>query len=85
MIQKDYIQIFQNQALTLEQIPSQINDVELSDIQKIQLLNEGIITTPKLKITLDKNLLQLKTQKLTRQHEQMQFVNRSPMGGHKIR
>ena len=83
-IQKDYIQIFQNQALTLDQIPTQINDLELNDIQKIQLLNEGIITTPKLKITLDENLLQLKIQKPIRQHEPVR-VNRSQKGGHKIR
>jgi len=76
-IQKNYMQIFQNQVLTLEQIPTQIYNIELNDIQKIQLLNEGIITTPKLIITLDKNLLQLKIQKPIRQHEQTQFVNRS--------
>mgnify|MGYP000297760419 CR=1 FL=1 len=84
-IQKDHILIFQNQTLTLEQIPTQINDIELSDIQKTQLLNDGLIDTPTLKITLDKNLLQLKIQKHIRGHEQTQFVNRSRMGGLKIR
>ena len=84
-IQKDFIQIFQNQALTLEQIPTQINEIELNDIQKIQLLKEGIITTPTFKITLDKNSLQLKVQKPIRQNKQTQFVNRPRMGGHKIR
>ena len=84
-IRKDYIQIFQNQALTLEQIPTQINDLELNDIQKTQLLNDGVIDTPTLKITLDKNLLQLKIQKHIRGHEQTQFVNRSRVGGPKIR
>jgi len=83
-IQKDYIQIIQNQVLTLEQIPTQINNLELNDGQKIQLLNEGIIITQKHKITLDKNSLQLKVQKPIRQHEQTQFVNRSRKGGHKI-
>ena len=66
-IQKDYIQIFQNQTLTIEQIPTQINNLELSDIQKTQLIHDGIINTPTLKITLDKNLLQLKIQKNIRQ------------------
>ena len=66
-IQKDYIQIFQNQTLTLEQIPTQINNLALSDIQKRQLIHDGIINTPTLKITLDKNLLQLKIQKNIRQ------------------
>ncbi|MFK7981617.1 MAG: hypothetical protein AB8G86_16665 [Saprospiraceae bacterium] len=84
-IQKDHIQIFQNQVLNIEQIPTQINDIELSDIQKTQLLNDGIINTQKLKITLDKDLLQLKIQKPIHGHEQTQFVNRSRMGGHKIR
>ena len=84
-IQKDFIQIFQNQALTLEQIPTQINEIELNDIQKIQLLKEGIITTPTFKITLDKNSLQLKVQKPIRQNKQTQFVNRPRMGRHKIR
>lgn len=84
-IQKDFIQIFQNQALTLEQIPTQINEIELNDIQKIQLLKEGIITTPTFKITLDKNSLRLKVQKPIRQNEQTQFVNRPRMGRHKIR
>ena len=91
-ILKDHIQIFQNQALTLEQIPSHLptdkqglNDLELNDIQKIQLINDGVINTPTLKITLDKNLLQLKIQKNIRQNEQTQFVNRSRMGGLKIR
>ena len=90
-IRKDFIQIFQNQVLTLEQIPNHlpvdkegINNVELSDSQKIQLLNDGIVTTPKLKITLDKNLLQLKIQQPIRGHEPVR-VNRSRMGGHKIR
>ena len=90
-IRKDFIQIFQNQELTLEQIPNHlpvdkegINNVELSDSQKIQLLNDGIVTTPKLKITLDKNLLQLKIQQPIRGHEPVR-VNRSRMGGHKIR
>ena len=66
-IQKDYIQIFQNQVLTIEQIPTQINNLALSDIQKTQLIHDGIINTPTLKITLDKNLLQLKIQKNIRQ------------------
>jgi len=90
-IRKDFIQIFQNQVLTLEQIPNHlpvdkkgINNVELTDSQKMQLLNNSIITTPKLKITLDKNLLQLKIQQPIRGHEPVR-VNRSRMGGHKIR
>jgi len=84
-IQKDHIQIFQNQALTLEQIPTHINNIELSDNQKMQLLNDGLITTPTFKITLDKKLMKLKIQKPIRQHEQTQFVNRLRKGGHKIR
>ncbi len=62
-IQKDFIQIFQNQVLTLEQIPSNINDLELNNIQKIQLLNNGVINIQNHKISLDKNLLQLNIQK----------------------
>jgi len=83
-IQKDYIQIFQNQALTLEQIPTQINDLELNDIQKMQLIHDGVINTPTLKITLDKDQFQLKIKKNIRQNEPVR-VNRSRMGGHKIR
>ena len=73
-IQKEHIQIFQNQVLNIEQIPThipidsqEINDIELSDIQKIQLLNNEVINTPMHKITLGKNLLQLKIQKPIRQ------------------
>lgn len=79
-IQKDFIQIFQNQVLALEQIPAHlptdklgINSVELSNSQKIQLLNNGIVHTPKLKITLDKNLLQLKIQKPIQQQRKLKI------------
>lgn len=66
--------------MTLKQIPTQINEVDLNNIQKMQLLNNGIITTPTLSlpsakavhkqrlIILDKNLFQLKIQKNIRQH-----------------
>lgn len=84
-IRKDYIQFFQNQILTIEQIPTQFNDLELSDVQKIQLIHDGVINTPTLKITLDKDRLQLKIQKNIRKNEQTQFVNRSRTSGHKIR
>ena len=83
-IRKDYIQVFQNQVLTIEQIPNQINGLELSDVQKIQLIHDGVINTPTLKITLDKDLFQLKVQKPIRKHKPVR-VNRSRMSGHKIR
>ena len=84
-IQKDFIQIFQNQALILDHIPTQINELALNDIQKMQLLNDGIIKTSTHKITLDKNSLQLKVQKPIRQNEQTQLLNRLRVSGHKIR
>jgi len=68
-IRKDYIQIFQNQVVNIEQIPTQIDDLELSDIQKIQLIHDGVINTPTLKITLDKDRFQLKIQKNIRQRK----------------
>ena len=91
-IQQDFIQIFQNNALTLDQIPTHlpngrqgIQNIELSDLQKFTLIKNDTISVGKLKISLDKNLLQLNLQYPTRHHEQTQFVNRSRVGGHKIR
>jgi len=56
----------------------------LNDIQKIQLIHDGVVNTPTLKITLDKDRFRLKIQKNIRQNEPIR-VNRSQMGGHKIR
>ena len=90
-IQKDFIQIFQNQALTLDQIPTHlpldlqgVAGIELSDLQKSTLIKNDNITVGKLKISLDKNLLQLNIQRPIRQHEPLR-VNRLRVGGHKIR
>jgi len=91
-IQKDYIQIFQNQTLTLEQIPTHlpidtqgVADIELNNVQKSALIKNDNISVGKLKISLDKKLLQLNIQRPIRQHEQTQFVNRPRVGGHKVR
>ena len=73
-VQKDFIQIFQNQTLTLEQVPTHIpinmqgvQDIELSDLQKLALIKNEDISIGKLKISLDKNLLQLNIQRPNRQ------------------
>ncbi len=73
-IQKDYVQIFQNQTLTLDQIPTHlpldikgVSNIELSDLQKSALIKNDNITVGKLKISLDKNILQLNIQRPIRQ------------------
>ncbi len=83
-IQQNFIQIFQHHALTLDQIPTHLpvgiqgfSDIELSDLQKSALIKNDSIVLGKLKINLDKNLLQLNIQRPIQQHEQTQFVNRS--------
>ena len=83
-IRKDYIQVFQNQILTIEQVPTQINNLELSDLQKIQLIHDGVTNTPTFKITLDKDRFLLNIQKNIRQNEPVR-VNRSRTGRHRIR
>ena len=49
-IQQDFIQIFQNHTLTLDQIPTQFKNIELSDLQKSVLIKNDSISLSLLKI-----------------------------------
>ncbi|GEM_PF-5652148 len=51
-IQNDFIQIFQNQMLTLDQIPTQFKNIELNDLQKSALIKNENIFVGQLKINL---------------------------------